>query len=106
MKLKDYIKFREMSVRAAARDGGFPEENFRLWSLGRSVPRAECMLKLFKWSNGHVTPNDFYNLQADGVSPSEQSPAVPGNTAVSPATGVQVRDSLRPGHGYDLAGVA
>lgn len=108
MKLRDYIKNRKLSVRAAARDGGFPEENFRLWSLGRSVPRSDVMLRLYNWSNGHVTPNDFYDLPAaTRDAAGERAAECRDKAAVSPVAGAGM-NKAGPGHAFDhsFAGAA
>lgn len=123
MHLKEFIlDTRKITYADAARELDVSKQCVLLWVHGKAIPRREEVQKIYEWSDGQVTPNDFYNLQADGVSPSAQSreelsltassQSGEGGTAtapsLSPATGVQVRDSLHPGHAFDLdlAGVA
>lgn len=63
MKLSSYVKqIAEVSISEAARQLGEHRETVRLWVEEKSIPRKEQMSKIFLWSAGAVTPNDFYPL--------------------------------------------
>lgn len=51
-----------MSVEDAARQIGVSVSCWRLWENGKRYPGADYKVKIFEWSLGHVTPNDFYDL--------------------------------------------
>lgn len=63
MKLKKYVKQTlKISGRRAAKQLGVNTETFRTWMEDICIPGHDAMVDLFIWSNGHVQPNDFYDL--------------------------------------------
>lgn len=78
-KLHKYCLFMGISDAEAAASLDCHEETFRLWRLGKSVPRADKMKLIFEWSYGYVSPNDFYNLpklSGSGPDKAELDPVV------------------------------
>lgn len=64
MKLCDYIKREETSISIAAKECGLGYEALRLYAVGKRIPRAAAMSKISNWSQGEVTPNDFFSEDA------------------------------------------
>lgn len=85
MRLTDYIdNYLRMSVSDAAKDYGqhVHPETFRTWVSGTAIPRPDEMCRIFEWSLGHVTPNDFYPLPklpvAAGITVQADDMTLPG----------------------------
>lgn len=85
MRLNAYIEqhFRG-NVSEAARSVREPISMMRKWAIepgdaGHHVPRPKKMLKLYRWSRGAVTPNDFYDLPDLAASPALKGRAVNRN---------------------------
>lgn len=105
MTLKEYVdNILKISIRAAARSGGFAEENFRLWYHKKARPRDdEEMKRLYLWSDRHVAPNDFYDLPAaDVVTVAQHSVDEGASSSLSPCSGAGISKAC-PGHGIDLS---
>lgn len=63
MKLFDFIsQHYEGSFAAAAYSLGVGREVMRTWCRGKAIPRRDEMKRIYEWSQGHVSPNDFYDL--------------------------------------------
>ncbi len=62
MKLVVYLNENDLNFSEAARQLGATHQAVRCWVLGERTPSPEFMIKIFRWSHGSVTPNDFYEL--------------------------------------------
>lgn len=74
MKLAKYLKKQKLKISHLATEFGVVHCVVRRWCIGEVIPDRKNMQKIFKWSNGEVTPNDFYfsandNEDSDGGSP-------------------------------------
>jgi transcriptional regulator with XRE-family HTH domain len=63
MKLKCYREKLKKTLEECASELKTSPQNFSRWERGR-IPSKEQMLIIVEWSNGEVTPNDFYNQNA------------------------------------------
>ena len=61
MQLKQYLKSIDLNTAAAARDFGVPQRTMSRWVSGERIPRQAYMKKLVVWSDGKITPTDFYD---------------------------------------------
>jgi len=62
MKLDQYLQNHGISISKAAKELGVSSEAVRLWANCKRCPAQDLMSKIYNWSHGHVTPNDFYDL--------------------------------------------
>lgn len=62
MRLKDFMDTNRKSIKDLSEGLKCEYENARLYYAGEVIPRPERMKKIYEWSNGAVTPNDFYNI--------------------------------------------
>lgn len=60
MKLDEYLKYIDKKPVDAVNETGFKYVTFMKWLNSERIPRAENILKIVNWSNGLVTPLDFY----------------------------------------------
>lgn len=60
MTLKEYLKKQNKNMHEAARELGFHPNDVRRYAIGEIIPRSEKMKKIYEWSGGLVTANDFY----------------------------------------------
>lgn len=66
MTLKEYLEKNKISIKNAAKELGFSYENMRRYYHKIVTPRDERMKKIFEWSGGLVTANDFYFSDENG----------------------------------------
>ena len=62
MKLQTYLKKHNKRTADMARDFCLKHCIVRRWVKGLCVPTVENMQKIFAYTNGEVTPNDFYDI--------------------------------------------
>ena len=62
MLLKDYLKEKEISSAKFSKELGVNEAIVLKWRYASVIPRLNYMQKIYKCTNGLVTPNDFYQL--------------------------------------------
>lgn len=62
MLLSNFLKLIKKTTNQAATELGFSQADISRYCTGKSIPRPERMKKIEDWSNGAVTPNDFYNI--------------------------------------------
>ncbi len=62
MKLQEYLDKEHKKVSDVARDLNLPHTIVLRWVKGARVPRPENMQKIFAYTGGEVTPNDFFNI--------------------------------------------
>jgi transcriptional regulator with XRE-family HTH domain len=72
MKLKRYIHEQNLSPTDAARALNVSPEAVYNWTKGKRIPRKDEMKSIFVWSNGHVRPDDFYDLPSLDIGPRYQ----------------------------------
>lgn len=62
MRFSDFIEESGKSRTEVANELGCSRQAVRRYVLGERIPRADEMQKIFEWSGGKVTANDFYGL--------------------------------------------
>lgn len=62
MKLKQWLKREKKTVADMANDLEITHCVARCWAVGDRMPTIENMQKIFAYTGGEVTPNDFYNI--------------------------------------------
>lgn len=62
MKLQEYLDKENKKVSDMARDFDMAHTIVLRWVKGVRVPTPENMQKIFAYTGGEVTPNDFYNI--------------------------------------------
>lgn len=70
MKLIQYRKLKQLSRARAAQELGVNESTYWRWEKAITTPRPSDILKIFHWSSGAVSANDFITPLAHGVSQS------------------------------------
>lgn len=67
MNLQEYLDKEHKKVSDMARDLNLPHTIVLRWVRGARVPRLENMQKIFAYTGGEVTPNDFFNINEDAL---------------------------------------
>lgn len=62
MNLREYLRLTRQTEKEAADDLKVKQPVFNRWVNGTRIPNPGNMAAIFNWSNGVVTPNDFYPL--------------------------------------------
>lgn len=62
MTFLEYLKSKNKTFLEAGNELGLSEMQIRRLAKGDSRPQPDNMETIFNWSNGEVTPNDWYNL--------------------------------------------
>lgn len=62
MDFKSYLEKNNISKKQAAEELGFNEMDIHRYSNKLVIPRPEKLIKIVKWSNGEIQPNDFYEV--------------------------------------------
>ena len=62
MLLKDYLKEKEITNAKFSKDLGVNEAIVLKWRYADVIPRLNYIHKIYKHTDGLVTPNDFYQL--------------------------------------------
>lgn len=65
MKLQEYLDKNNKKVSDLAGDLNLRHTVVLRWVRGKRYPRPESMQKIFEYTNGAVTPNDFFNIAND-----------------------------------------
>ncbi len=65
MKFKAYLEEKDISLAQASTELDVSTECVRLWAEEKRIPRPDQMKRIYNWSHGVVTPNDFYDLPDD-----------------------------------------
>ena len=66
MKLKAYLQKNNKRAADMARALNIKHSVVLRWVKGLRVPTVENMQKIFAYTNGEVTPNDFYDINEKG----------------------------------------
>lgn len=66
MTLKEYLQKQNKNMYEAARELNFHPNDVRRYAIGEIIPRAERVKKIYEWSGGLVTANDFYFSNENG----------------------------------------
>lgn len=62
MKLQEYLETNNKTVADLARACEVKHTVALRWANGARIPSRENMQKIFAYTNGEVTPNDFYDI--------------------------------------------
>lgn len=65
MKLQEFLQKKNKRPADMARDLKLKHSVVLRWVKGLRVPTPENMQKIFAYTNGAVTPNDFFNINED-----------------------------------------
>lgn len=65
MQLKEYLLRNKIGVSEMAEKTGFSQSACSMWAANQRIPSKENMQKIFAYTNGAVTPNDFFNINED-----------------------------------------
>ena len=71
MKLANYLKLKNISLKEAALILKTSPVNICRWSKGIK-PRPHNMAAIAAWSNGAIQPNDFYNIKSNHPNKKER----------------------------------
>lgn len=75
MKLADWLKMTKMRQYVFARRVGVTSSMVSDYCHGRAVPqRLDVVEKIFRETDGQVTPNDFYDLPSTPDAPDTGAP--------------------------------
>lgn len=66
MKLKEYLQKQNKNIHEAAQELNVHPNDVRRYAIGEIIPRAERVRKIYEWSGGLVTANDFYFSDENG----------------------------------------
>ena len=62
MRLQEFLDSKKKKIADMARDLGVAHCVVRVWVTGERIPTPDNMQKIFAYTNGEVTPNDFYDI--------------------------------------------
>ncbi len=62
MQLKEYLSRNKIGVSEMAEQTGFSQSACSMWAANQRIPSRENMQKIFAYTGGEVTPNDFFNI--------------------------------------------
>lgn len=62
MTLQEYLEKNKIGICEMAKQTGFTQPCCSMWAAGQRIPSRENMQKIFAYTNGEVTPNDFYSI--------------------------------------------
>lgn len=62
MELKDFLIVNSMTQAEFAREIGTTQQAVSQWLAGACVPRQPVMAKIYRFTAGQVTPNDFLRI--------------------------------------------
>ena len=62
MKLSQFLDLSQKTISQAAQEIGVSPEAVRYWLNGERRPSHYLMTKIYIWSGGQITPNDFHEL--------------------------------------------
>lgn len=68
MRLFEYRKLKQLSRQQAADQIGVNASTYWRWEKSITTPKPVDIRKIFNWSNGAVTANDFITPLAHGMS--------------------------------------
>ncbi len=68
MKLATYLATNAVTQKDFAEQIGEKQPIINLYCRRKRIPRPDVMLKIFKATNGAVTPNDFYDICGDDAN--------------------------------------
>ena len=60
MKLEKFMKEERWAVPLLAKEFDIPESTIVKWKYNEAIPRKEFVVKIYEFTEGRVTPNDFY----------------------------------------------
>lgn len=93
MKLAAYLTMNEIKQRMMAEALSLHILTVNRWCTGRSMPTRSDMLRIYRWTNGEVQPNDFYDLPDLAVA----SPVTLHSNAAAGKTAAEPGPSAEPG---------
>lgn len=89
MKLKSWLETRHMSLSTFAKIIGVSRSQVYKYIYCGAIPKPEVMVKIFKVTEGAVTPNDFYGvvsiLAKDQLPANSDKATVQGNYVIQQA---------------------
>ena len=62
MTFNDFLKEEQLSIARFARKLDICESTVTKWKYNDVIPRKEEMLKIYEFTDGKVSPNDFYGI--------------------------------------------
>jgi hypothetical protein len=62
MNLKDFLKEEQLSIARFCKQTGLNEATVTKWKFAGVIPRKPEMLKVYEFTEGKVSPNDFYGI--------------------------------------------
>lgn len=62
MKLQKFLIQHHIGVSDMSRQLNIPQSTCSMWVNEQRIPSLDNMQKIFAYTNGMVTPNDFYNI--------------------------------------------
>lgn len=65
MRLKEYFEINGITPEVAAEALDTTGVSINRYLKGRRIPNQKYMQKIFEYTNGAVTPNDFFNIAND-----------------------------------------
>lgn len=78
MKLSDYIEWKKLTHTEVAEANGVSVSTITRAADGTTIPSRELMDKLYAYTEGMVTPNDYFGV---GAVPSPESPGTAATEA-------------------------
>ena len=62
MKFNDFLKEEQLSIARFCKQTGLNEATVTKWKYNDVIPRKPEMMKVYEFSEGRVTPNDFFGI--------------------------------------------
>lgn len=72
MQLKEYLTKNKIGVSEMAEKTGFSQSACSMWAANQRIPSKKNMQKIFAYTGGEVTPNDFFNIESEKELENEQ----------------------------------
>lgn len=72
MKLLEWRLANGLSMKQCADGVGYWWSTWRRWELGYRIPDPEPMRRIYEFTKGAVTPNDFYPFMEAANAPAKQ----------------------------------
>ena len=63
MKFNDFLEEERWSVAKIAKEFNVPVPTVAKWKHNGVIPRKELVVKIYEFTEGRVTPNDFYGIK-------------------------------------------
>lgn len=62
MKFNDFLKEEQLSIARFSKQLGLCPATVTKWKYEDVIPRKKDMLKIYEFTKGKVSPNDFYGI--------------------------------------------